>query len=203
MRLRGGLIMKDSNFVPTNRKIWALLRSILIIFVGIIIMIILFFWCIHPMITYHFSHPAVDTDLSIFSMREYINYENGELFEDFLSLYSFAEDGDAVAFYHVDNQILDNPIHGKMPDVFSVDVRYDNLTYRSIVQNALVEFHFDKVLPCDDYELYLIEDGFHVYCIGVCNKESILRFTMVTELESCTDFTGVIFMHTSLDFDVP
>ena len=149
--------------------------------VAIFVLIFLYWYIVDPFVDFFIEPPHYETtDMSIYSSGEYLTFKDGKAFENYLA--KVKPEGEIVAFYHRDNYGEDNPIHGRQPDVYALDIKLEKTAYKSI-KDQIIQDCREK----GDYEGYSIhwpnmidEDGNEFMLF--CNDEKfIVRFMMVTD----------------------
>ena len=114
---------RGSNGIPKSVK-WLGVALCILLVVGVLVFC--FFWLVHPLlIGFVIPVPASDVHMgvSFFEDGSYLSYEHGARFDEALDASGYLSCGDVVDFYHVDYRLRDNPIYGKMLDIFSVDIQ--------------------------------------------------------------------------------
>ena len=174
-------------------------------------LVYLFFLVVHPLlIGFVIPIPASDVHMGVsyFEDGSYLSYEHGGRFEEALDDSGYLSCGDVVDFYHVDYRLRDNPIYGKMLDIFAVDIQMSPERYAEC-SDAIIE-GYEYCCNMDDYVLYVrseqSENGY-IDLVALCDKASVLRCILLADMEppEHNSFYGdALFMNTGgLAWEVP
>ena len=113
------------------------------------------YWAIFAPIVARFflPHNRIHTDLALYTQGTYQEYEDAQIFDSFVESVHLPQSAEPISFYHVDNRREDNPIYGKVSDVFSVDMKISKSDYEK-AKTALIQ---PDNYMCDkgNYALYL------------------------------------------------
>ena len=144
----------------------------------------LLYWAVAaPIISFCTPNNGIYEDLSLYTEDAYKQFENADIFESYMKTFEFPAESEVVAFYYVDNHQLDNPIYGKMSDVFAVDYHLSQQMYDEYkIRLSFPENYVDELAA---FELYLSdvpvgEDNFGVVAFN--DKECIVRCCLVTSV---------------------
>ena len=171
---------------------------------GITVLIIIFFWLVHPLLTRFIIPPlSVHRKISQYTSGQYKQYEDGELFANFTESFSLIENGEIVAFYHVNHWLQDNPIHGKQCDFFALDVRLAEGEYAQA--KALQIECCGK--PYIERDFYVWEYGNNedknAYFLGFCDDSCIVKFVLVTETYASDFLPAGFYLNSEIDWKSP
>lgn len=183
-------------------------KHVIVLALCLLISVVCFFlywWALAPIVSRFISREhCIYRGLEYYENDAYLEFENGEDFCKMLSTYRTGTDYDVTDFYYVDNYIEDNPLRGKMCDVYALDVKYSNTGFAAAMRKVLD--NGTSKLIWSDFELYSIPYnptlGELVYVIGVCEEVRIIRFIMITEFDDSDDFSGVLSLHANLEWDI-
>ena len=161
-------------------SLWSILFGIVLLCV-----IVLYYWLLHPVISKHFLKPSIHTGIEVYENQLFMEFESGSRF---VEVAHFAKElmpsGEVVDFYHIDNRIQDNPIHGKMHDLFSLDFQLDQQNYLQVKE--VIERDCRKLFySVDDYEIYASgfktnRDDDYVF-FALCDLNQVVRCILVTD----------------------
>lgn len=163
---------------------------------------ILIYWCIlAPSVSRLFiSDDCIYRGKEYYCKELYLDFENGKDFKSMLSNYRIDSDSEIVDFYYVDNYIEDNPIYGKMCDIYALDVKFSANYYSAFKEEielsaATYEYIGDFIAYAMPYNSNLNE---LLYIISFCDNDNIVRFALITEFDTINGFSSVFDMHTNL-----
>ena len=180
------------------------------ILIGILLLIgalvYLFFWIVHPLlIGFVIPVPATDVHMGVnyFEDGSYLSYEYGARFDEDLGDSGYLSCGDVVDFYHVDNRMRDNPLYGKMSDVFAVDIQLDPEDYVHRRDEIVEDMRHCSEMS--DYELYLYhaDPGRNdAFLVAFCDEKQVLRCILVADVEVdfIVDYSSVLIRRSGLDW---
>ena len=181
-----------------------LLISLLILVIAVVLFYL--YWLVAaPIVSLYFlkSPDCIVRGVDYYLDGTYLNYENGKDFEKLLSDFQVTSENHVIDFYYVDNYIEDNPIHGKMCDIYALDVAYPQDIYEQIKNNVLARAARHQIsgeftsyaLPYDPMYGEIVE------VVSFCDKAYVVRYIIITEFDTTDGFDGVFRMHTNLDWD--
>lgn len=165
----------------------------------------LYWWALAPIISRLFvSVDCVYQGLEYYSNNAYLRFEDGEAFHKVLTCFEISEKGKPVDFYYVDNYVEDNPLRGKMCDIYALDVVMSSEAYmseKSTVKCSAVTWQgrgdfISYALPYDP-----VSDE-KVIVVSFCEKAHIVRYIMITEFDTTDGFDQVFSMHANLDWSI-
>ena len=175
-------------------------RLCCVFFIVVFLCILLYWWILAPVISRLFiSESCIYQGYDYYINESYLEFEDGKVFKKMLSRFIGPEKGEVVDFYYINNYIEDNPIYGKMCDVYALDVRLQ-----------LKDFEFEKVSVINSAVTHQRRGDFVSYALPVsnekvmiisfCDKRNTVRYIMITELDSPNGFYQVLDLHTNLDW---
>lgn len=198
---------RQSSGDPKNMK-WGFIA--LGILIGILLLIgalvYLFFWIVHPLlIGFVIPVPATDVHMGVnyFEDGSYLSYEYGARFDEALGDSGYLSCGDVVDFYHVDNRMRDNPLYGKMSDVFAVDIQLDPEDYVHRRDEIVEDMRHCSEMS--DYELYLYhaDPGRNdAFLVAFCDEKQVLRCILAADVEVdfIFDYSSILIRRSGLDW---
>lgn len=185
------------------------LIAFILILVGVMLCYLYFFF-LHPIVS-HFFVPSwiyqngIHKGLEYYDNDKYVEFESGEKFERLLSSTNYSSSGEVIDFYHIDNFFKDDPIRGKMCDVFALDIQLNDSVFYSI--------QFDDANLCnnmEDFKLYLLseftcESTSDIALIAACEQDRIIRIILITDAEQYefkSDYGTVLMRQSSLQWSL-
>lgn len=166
----------------------------------------LYWWAFSPVVSRLFiSEKCIFQGLKYYQNDAYLQFENGKDFQGILSHFHLPGSGKVIDFYYVDNHVEDNPIYGKMCDIYALDISLPIGEYQdeknSVITQAVthqsrgdfVSYALPKLPETDDI----------VIVVSFCDKAQVVRYIMITELDTTEGFDQVFGMHANLNWDIP
>lgn len=159
------------------------IKHILLILLFVVFAIIIFaaYWVvIHPILSWVFpimEHRGVD----IYTSGEYLEFEDGALFEKAVNSLDFIDECIITDFYYCDTRMRDNLYYGKMCDTYALDLQVEDRYQETKESIASVYTDFQY---CGDYALYVVTDaviGDSLFLIATNDTASAIRCLMITE----------------------
>jgi len=164
----------------------------------------LFYYAIHPF----FYFPGDDkVGVYLYTKEEYLNYEYGKEFKKYITSYDFTNKGEIIYFYYRDNYVNDNPVHGKMSDIFAIDIKLNPDDYIIVKETLITDEYYAASLPTDKFIIYspiISSPKNFTTGFAVNDTECIVRLFLVTETENLTFSDSISFKlknQSSLSFD--
>ena len=158
----------------------------LIKYLGIIFLIIVctfLIWeaAVQPLVGAFFFSPEEYRGIDRYFSTEYLDYDNGDLFQSSLSVFPFLDDGTVVEFCYYDQQKRDNLFHGEKIDAFVLDVSME-MEYEKAKAFIIQQGRYQSTLF--DYTLYWVKDTDEqepiCFLAALCDKSKSVRFIMVS-----------------------
>ena len=132
--------------------------------------------------------------------NSYLEFENGKDFQKFMQNLNISTKGIVIDFYYVDNHVEDNPIYGKMCDIYSVELELQPESFQK--ELSWVEENAVNRERKGDYMLYALPydptKDTYVQVIAFCNITYTARYIIITEFDSTDGIGNVFGMHTNL-----
>ena len=164
----------------------------------------LFIYLVHPLLTHFIIPPiCVHRRVTQYTSGQYKNYEDGEVFADFTESSGLVEQGEIIAFYHVNHWLQDNPIHGKHCDFFALDLQLSQEDYDA-AKASRYEKHGTPYKE-RDYDLWKWSNGDeeNAFFVGFCDESNTVKLALVTEVNA-RDFNGTgFYLHSEIDWINP
>lgn len=163
------------------------------IIIEIFVLICLYWYIVDPFVDFFIEPPHYETtDISTYSSGKYLTFSDGKSFENYLV--EVKPEGEIVSFYHRDNYGEDNPVHGRRPDVYALDIKLEETEYESF-KVQMIQDHLESG-TIDNYDLYwddmIDEDGNQF--LFFCNDEKhIVRFMMITDAPDLWDIQSFLY----------
>lgn len=181
------------------------LKVVLVVGILVVTGLLLYWWMFAPFVSRLFiSRDCIHQGLKYYKDNVYLDFENGGDFQRFLLRFGISEETCAEDFYYVDNWVEDNPIYGKMCDIYALDVKYTAEEYTSIKREISAiaenyEFIGDFISYALPYDSALQD---LIFVISFCDKTETIRFSMITEFDTTDDFGRVFRRHANLEWDI-
>ncbi len=169
---------------------------IYIVIVGLLATFLLYWAVFGPIVAkFLLPHNRIHTDLALYTQGTYQEYEDAQIFDRFVESVHLPQSAEPVSFYHVDNRREDNPIYGKLSDVFSVDMKLSESDYEKAKTTLIQPDNY----MCDkgNYALYLSQVDLGRKNWGVIafdDTNCVIRCIVVTylkEVEGRTPSQGI------------
>lgn len=183
---------------------WKKIGNILMHVLWIATAIFLFLWLVHPILTIFVIPPlSVHKQVEHYTSGRYVNFEDGELFQDFTESVELANSGEVVDFYHVNHWVRDNPFRGKHSDFFVLDVHLEEGKYTQAKELLQDEAAYGEPAKWDDYQAcqWKPEGTTNTYMIACCDEDQILRLVLITETEGDYVLPTAFAMHTGVSWE--
>ena len=164
-----------------------------------------FYYAIHPFLTMLYI-PVYDKEgVDLYTQEEYLNYEYGKEFKNYVSSYDFTQNGEVTYFYYRDNYTHDNPIYGKVCDIFAVDIKLSSDDYAVAKETIITDEYRLDTFP-SGYVLYLpkvMSGENYTPFFALKDTECTVRFILITETEDTDAYSisGLLYRRSSLSFD--
>lgn len=181
-------------------------KRICIVFVALIslfALVLVYWWVFAPIVSMFFRSPdCIVKGIEYYLDGTYLNYENGKDFEKMLSDFHVSDEDRVVDFYYVNNYIEDNPLRGKMCDIYALDVEYPTDKYEQIKKNVSTRAaSYAEIGEFMSYALpYEPLSGEIVEVVSFCDKTHVVRYIIITEFDTTDGFDSVFRMHSNLDW---
>ena len=169
-----------------NFSIKKILIGLLVLLILTVLAVFLYYLILHPLVSHYLLVPKnVHIGIHYWDSSAYIQYESGEEFQNFVSSTKNTVPGQIIDFYHIDHHLRDNPIYGKMCDIFAVDIQMDEMQYAELIgRNDLAYCG-----PIDsNYKLYMLsnyepENELYHGFIATYDDAYTVRLILLTDTE--------------------
>ena len=179
--------------------------KVLIVIFVLAIVLFLYYLVVEPiLVRFIIPTTSIHDGSEYYNDETYLDFESGSRFYQLLDDSSFASNGVVVDFYHVDNHLRDNPIYGKICDVFAVDVKFNSAIYPNYRNEIINNCRYNCEI--DDYELYLRSEDTEageVVLLAISDQACIIRIILLTDIEieiPGKNYSGTLIMQSSLDW---
>lgn len=136
--------------------------------------------------------------VTFYTTNEYVKYDGGDQFQNYINNLDVSSVGEAVDFYHIDHWVRDNPLNGKFFDVFSADFSLDYESYNKLKTQILESETYTYECIMEDFELWIQEDLPNVFLIAFCDEKMTIRCILATDRDSAQGIAGGLAKHTGL-----
>ena len=149
--------------------------------------IIIYWWLLAPIISRFFvSDNCIYHGLEYYTESYYLDFEDGVVFQNMLDDLDAREQGEVIDFYHADNHVADNPIHGKMSDIYALDIvcqadRYFDIKrcQEDIIEQPKIVGDFTLFASIDT-----LGESNYVKGIAFCDKTFTIRYILVSDIDT-------------------
>lgn len=184
----------------SKRTIRILLLLLLIVF--------LYYCAVEPVLTrYIIPTTCIHEGVAFYHNAQYLEFESGHSFLKVLNETAALESGVVFDFYHVDNHLRDNPLYGKMCDVFAIDIKTEPLAYTD-TKSSIIESS-EYCCSMDDYELYVLDvhTGVEeeIVLVALCDRMCYLRYILLTDKDPVSinsQYGATLIQQSSLDWKI-
>lgn len=177
-------MLKKSSEVSCSIKLSKICFFVAIGVAILIAAIWLYVYILRPFFAFYVIPPKEYNGIEYYADGSYKNAEKGEIFFESFYSYDFADKCEIADFYYVDNSSRDNPLEGKAPDIYIIEVKTDTL-HEEICQSIVEKG--DIHVPDFDYEIYVMptEYGTDTDCFYFAfnNEEQKIRYILITEMD--------------------
>ena len=171
---------------------------------GISFCVIIYWWILAPIVSQFFrSEDCIYHGTIYYTEHIYLNFEEGITFQNVLSELGVSEQGEIADFYYIDNFVEDNPIHGKMCDIYALDIIYQREKYLEEKKR-----HTDRNSPTEqieDYTLFASLDKSRsetfVKGVAFCDETHTIRYIMITDFDTLFLLSNVFLTHSNLSWE--
>ena len=168
-----------------DKKLWKITKRTIFIIVAFLAYIFI----IHPILGAPFKDFEEYRGVEYYTEGEYLDFENGLLFQKTLESYEFLSNLTVLDFYYSDNQWKDSFVYGKKPDVYGVllDPGEDYEKVKAIIEKEgildaeLSSWDSDKALNVYLMPLDKCKENIKSVFIVGCEKE-YLSYIMITDI---------------------
>lgn len=170
-----------------------------------LLFLFIYWWALAPVVSRLFiSEDCVYTGLDLYRSNAYLNFEDGVTFQKMVSGFTGPQKGKAIDFYYVDNHVEDNPIYGKMCDIYSLDFILPVNDYQA--EKNMVQSTAETYQSIDDFISYALPydstNGEYISVVSFCDDMQLVRYSLITELDTVDGFDHVFGMHANLNWEV-
>jgi hypothetical protein len=170
-----------------------------------VVLAFVYYWAVEPILV-RFIVPttSIHDGIEYYNDAKYLDFESGSRFHDLLDDSDLVSNGVVVDFYHVDNHLRDNPIYGKMCDVFAVDVELNSAIYSNYQKTIITNCRY--VCEMDDYDLYVRSEDTEareVVLLALSEYACVIRIILITDKEkeiSELNYSTTLIMQSSLNW---
>ena len=190
----------------SNKKMWIWILSITGFLIFCVLCAFLYFFIFQPIVSHHFvPAKAIHKGVEFWDNNTYTDFESGDEFYNFVLSTEHADIGEIVDFYHIDNHRRDNPIYGKMCDIFAIEIQSDASQCNKLINDS-------KLVSCGpigDYTLFLWpkyepENELYHGFIAINDATDTVRFLLLTDTESemfTSDYSRIILRQSSMSWN--
>lgn len=188
-----------SNLQNKPRK-WLLVVIILLAVLSIFLLWIIF----EPIIDkYILSNSEIHDGLNYYTSEEYKEFDDSQLFDDFVESMNLNSNLLPVYFYHIDNSDRNTVLYGKVGSMYAIDFKAEKTAYDEIKSSLLEESTYMENIH--DYEIYSVNREFADSTSGFlafCDENGIVRCILITDRKSNgTSIRNFLVGETSLRFE--
>lgn len=154
----------------------------------LVFLLFLFYALFEPLLT-RYVLPTKNTHagMNYYKNDDYKQFESGPIFYTFLEASEIVDCGEVSDFYHIDNRLRDNPLYGKVCDIFSVDITLSADDYKGIKSSVIENCQYACTM--DQYKLYVAdyrcEQTSDVAIYALCDDKQMIRCILITDLDEC------------------
>lgn len=189
----------------SNKKRWIWIISITGGLILCAICAVIYYAVFQPIVSHHFLVAKdIHEGVEFLENDSYTDFESGDEFQKFLVCTEYANYGEVVDFYHIDNHLRDNPFYGKMCDIFAVEIQSDASQCTELLND-------DTLVSCGpigDYMLFLWPDyepdnEFYHGFIAINDAADTIRFVFLTDTDSATymsNYATIIIRQSSMSW---
>lgn len=171
----------------------------------ILLVIAILYWLIlAPTISRFFiPHDCIFHNITYYTDNTFLEFENGKSFREVLLHFDCIDKGEVIDFYYVDNYTEDNPIYGKMCDIYALDVKFARDIY--LVEHSKIQKAAETYQSRGDFVSYALphisDDNNFIIVVSFCDKVNTVRYIMITEAKEVLGFDQIIARHSNLDWE--
>ncbi len=158
--------------------------------IAVLLLVIAYYAVAEPIVSrFLITTTDIHQGLEYFKDHVYTTFEGGSYFYNLLCQINYNSLGEIVDFYHVDNQLRDNPIYGKMCDIFAIDIKSSTQDFTEIKKRLCDDDNF--CCSIEDYNLFVLQyaaerDG-DVALIAVSDEFCLIRIIFFTDKDPVAD----------------
>lgn len=153
-------------------KYYFLIFSSFFLLVCIIVFTQLFNW--------GYQSPKTLASIDTYKKSEYISFDSGKEFQNFIKDFEFTSKNEPVEFYYVDNSRRDSLIFGKMCDIYILELDVTGEDYPQL-EECINTFSLKKSGTYGNYEMFSrsVSEMRILYCIAIDKINSKIRYVMI------------------------
>lgn len=162
-------------------------HRLLVVIISLVVLSIFLLWIVfEPIIDkYILSNAEIHDGLNYYTSEEYKEYDDSQLFDDFVESMNLNSDLLPVYFYHIDNSHRNSVLYGKVGNMYAIDFKAGKTTYDEIKSSLLEESTYMENI--DDYEIYSVNREFadsNSGFLAFCDETGTVRCILITDRKS-------------------
>ena len=155
---------------------WLIVIIISLVILNIFLLCIIF----EPIIDFLFVNPEIHDGISYYTSEEYKEYDDAQVFDDFVESLNLNSDLLPVYFYHIDNSKHNTVLYGKPNNMYAIDFKAEKTTYDEIKSRLLEgSTYMEKI---HDYTIYSVNREFadrNSRFLAFCDETNTVRCILI------------------------
>lgn len=157
----------------------------------VVLVYLLYMATLQPLVASLCCPPIVRSGVDLYTENEYLQFDDGNVFQTALAKIPLHESSKVKAFSHYNNFLRDNLVYGEFCDAFVLDLSLDE-QYEA-VKEYVVQNSDDCVLE-DGCEMYWLQDAVPAddacFFVAVFDHEKMIRCILITDYGNTLGFAG-------------
>ena len=159
---------------------------LIVIIISLVVLSIFLLWIIfEPIIDFLFVNPEIHDGISHYTSEEYKEYDDAQVFDDWVESLKLNSDLLPVYFYHIDNSKHNTVLYGKTSDMYAIDFQAEKTTYDETKSRLLEGSTYMEKFH--DYKIYSANREFadsNGRFLAFCDETNTVRCILILDRRS-------------------